>query len=74
MAKKKVKTEVEKDRIPVEDIVVGGVYKTYVQEIVKVLKKDEDRQEFVLFNVNGAFKQWTAFRHIWLTKFLYQSR
>jgi len=70
MAKKKETV----NRIPKEDIMVGGVYRNAVQDIVKVLKIDEIEQRFILFNVSGAHKQFTDFKHIWLTEKLFQTR
>ena len=42
MAKKKAELAAEK-RIDIKDIVVDGVYKSYVNDIVKVLKVDKER-------------------------------
>ena len=70
MAKKKAELAAEK-RIAVKDIVVDGVYKTYVNDIVKVLKINKDREQFVLMNITGAFKQWVDFRYIYLVERLY---
>lgn len=63
MAKKTVVT-----KIPVNELELDGVYKTYVQELVKILKIDEERQEIVLFNISGAHKQWVGFKNIYLTE------
>ena len=70
MAKKKAELAAEK-RIDVKDIVVDGVYKTYVNDIVKILKINKDREQFVLMNITGAFKQWVDFRNIYLVEKLY---
>ena len=70
MAKKKAELAAEK-RIDVKDIVVDGVYKTYVNDIVKILKINEDRKQFVLMNITGSFKQWVDFKNIYLVEKLY---
>lgn len=49
--------------IPIEDIEIGAVYRTHVKDLVKVLDKDEKLQKFKLYNISGAFKQWTDFRN-----------
>jgi len=70
MAKKKAELAAEK-RIAVKDIVVDGVYKTYVNDIVKVLQINMDREQFVLMNITGSFKQWTDFKNIYLIERFY---
>ena len=69
MAKKK-NGEVS-PKIPVKEIEVDGVYRTWVSDIVKIQKIDEDRQTVVLYNITGSFKQWVAFKNIYLTERLY---
>lgn len=53
-------------KIPVKDMEVDGVYKTYVQEIVKILEINKETETIVLFNISGAHKQWIEFRNIYL--------
>lgn len=59
MAKKKVMT-----KIPVNELEVDGVYRSYVQDIVKILEIKKDTETVVLFNISGAHKQWTEFKYI----------
>ena len=70
MAKKKSELAAEK-RIDIKDIVVDGVYKTYVNDIVKVLKVNEETKQFVLMNITGSHKQWTDFKNIYLIERFY---
>jgi len=70
MAKKKAELAAEK-KIDIKDIVVNGVYKTYVNDIVKILRINKEREEFVLYNVTGSHRQWTSFKHIYLVERLY---
>ena len=58
-------------KIPVEELKVDGVYKTYVGDIVKILKINNERKEIVLSNVTGAHKQWTSFKNIYIVEQLY---
>ncbi len=60
--KKKVKTVVK--NIPLEDLEVDGTYKSYVGDVVKILKIDEKNKTVVLYNVSGSHKQWTSFNYI----------
>ena len=69
MAKKNGNGNIEeKPRIPVSEIVVGGAYKTYVNDIVKILRINEETETITLYNVTGSFKQWTSFKNIYLVK------
>lgn len=65
MAKRKGMTE-KGERIPVEEIEVDGVYKSYVNDIVKILSIHKDRKQIVLYNVTSAHKQWIDFKNIYL--------
>lgn len=67
MAKKKTQTlknDKPIDKIPVEDIQVEGVYKTYVGDIIKVLDINKATKTVTLFNITGSFKQWTEFKNV----------
>ena len=59
---------VEKDKknvfIKVEDVELNAVYRTHVKDLVKVLVIDEERKKFKLYNISGAFSQWTEFKNI----------
>jgi hypothetical protein len=68
MAKKKAERLV---KIPIEEIEVNGVYKTYVNDIVKVLSIDKEKEQFVLMNITGSFKQWIDFKNIFLVTRFY---
>jgi len=61
----------KEDIIPVKDLVINGVYQSWVQDIVKILKINESTQTITLYNVSGAHKQWTSFKHINLIKRFY---
>lgn len=74
MAKKKDNTEELAPKIPVNEIELGGVYKTAVQDIVRIEKIDGENEKIVLYNISGAHRQWVGFGHIYLTEKLYQSR
>ena len=66
MAKKKAAAVTK--RIDVKDIEVDGTYKTYVKDIVKILKINEDRKQIILYNISGSHKQWVDFRNIYLVE------
>jgi len=55
-------------KIPIENLIVGGVYQSYVSDIVKVLSIDKNKKEIKLYNVTGAFNQWISFKNIYLIK------
>lgn len=65
MAKKKAEIA-ETKRIPVKDIKVNDIYKTYVNDIVKVTKINEESETITLYNVTGSYNQWISFKHIFL--------
>ena len=69
MAKKNGNGEAPK--IPVSEIKVGGVYKTYVNDLIRIEDINETTQMIRLYNVTGAFKQWTAFKNIYLIEHMY---
>jgi hypothetical protein len=73
MAKKKEETQ-ELPKIPVEEIELGGVYKTAANDIVKVERIDGESKKIVLYNISGAHRQWIDFKHIYLIEKLRQSR
>jgi len=52
------------DFIAVDDVEINAVYRTHVKDLVKVLAKDETLQKFKLYNISGAYRQWTDFRNI----------
>ena len=74
MAKKKTETEVLPTRIPVNEIEVGGVYKTAVKELVRVEQINGETEKIKLTNITGGHKQWVDFKHIYLVEKLRQSR
>lgn len=74
MAKKKIDIDELGPKIPVNEIEIGGVYKTAVQDIVRVEKIDGGNEKIVVYNISGAHKQWIDFKHIYLVEKLYQSR
>lgn len=61
------KVEVNVNRIPVSELEVNCVYKTYVQELVKILEINNERKSICLYNISGAHKQWVDFKNIYLT-------
>jgi len=74
MAKKKKEESKQVPKIPVNEIELGGVYKTFVNELVRVDKIDGEKKQIVLYNINGAHKQWIDFQHIYLIEKIRQSR
>jgi len=72
MAKKKKETSVE--RIPLNEIEVGGIYKTFVNELVRIEEIRGKEEKIVLYNLTGAHKQWVDFKHIFLIEKIRQSR
>ena len=75
MAKKKKEESAEQlPKIPVNEIEIGGVYKSAVQDLVRVESINEETQKIVVYNVSGAHRQWIDFRHIYLVEKVYQSR
>jgi len=71
MAKKTVNIEVKKEKIPVSEIVIGGVYKTYANDLVKIEAKNEEREQITLSNITHAIRQWVAYKNIYLTDRIY---
>lgn len=71
MAKKKVKAQPKVELINPEDLVVNGVYQTWVQDIVKILKINKSQKKIVLYNVSGSHKQWIEFKNISILKRFY---
>ena len=63
---KEVTTKKEKPNgfIEVDDVEIGAVYRTHVKDLVKILVRDDKLQKFKLYNISGAFHQWTDFRNI----------
>lgn len=51
-------------RIDPTELVVDGVYKTWVQEIVKILTIDKEKEKICLYNISGTHKQWVEFKNI----------
>jgi len=68
---KKVSKEKENNNINVEDIEVGCVYRNYVKDLVKILEINKEKQQILLYNISGSFKQWLAFKNIALIEKLY---
>lgn len=64
MAKKKKETQKQITKIPVEDLEIDGVYRTYVKDIVKVLEINEQTETVKLYNISGAHRQWTKFKYV----------
>jgi mRNA-degrading endonuclease RelE of RelBE toxin-antitoxin system len=62
------KKEPENKFIKIEDIEIGGVYKTHVKDLVKVLGINEERKSVTLYNISGSFKQVTDFKNIALVE------
>jgi len=73
MAKKKAETD-EQKRIPVSELEIGGVYKSAVQDLVRIEKLDEEDQKVVVYNISGAHRMWISMKHIFLVEKVYQSR
>jgi len=73
MAKKK-ETQETTNRIPLEEIELGGVYKNYVNDIVKVEKIVGDQEKIIFYNISGAHRQWISFKNVFLVEKVYQSR
>ena len=76
MAKKKeilsvVKKPVDYVIIPVKDLKIGTLYKTYQKDIVKIEKIDEERQSVVMYNATAQCRQWVDFRHVLITNKIY---
>lgn len=74
MAKKTAKianTEVKKERIPLDEIEVGGVYKSYANDLVKIEEKNDEREQVVLSNITHAFRQWVSYKNIYLVDRIY---
>jgi len=65
---KTLKNNKDIPKILIEDLVVGGVYQTYVSDIVKILSINEKKKEIKFYNVTGAFNQWRNFKNIYLIK------
>jgi len=65
MAKKKAKAEVP--RIPLDEIEVGGTYRNYVKDLVKIQEIDLERNEIRLYNISGSHRMWVSAKHIYLT-------
>ena len=61
MAKKE-----KKEKLPVSEIFEGATYRTYVLDLVKILKKDDEKEEIILYNISGSHKQWISFKNIYL--------
>ena len=74
MAKKKNTNESLAPKIPVNEIELGGVYKTYVNELVQVLQINGETNQFLIYNISGAHKQWIDFKYIYLTEKIRNSR
>lgn len=74
MAKKKKDESKQVPKIPVNEIEVGGVYKSGVNDLVRIEKIDEDQQKIVLYNISGSHRQWIDFKHVYLIEKVYQSR
>lgn len=74
MAKKKDNTEELAPKIPLNEIELGGIYKTAVQDIVRVEKIDGGNEKIVLYNISGAHRQWVDFKYIYLVEKIHQSR
>lgn len=72
MAKKK--KEAQTPKIPVNEIELGGVYKNYVNELVRVEEINTTTNEVVLYNITGSHKQWINFKHVYLVEKVRQSR
>ena len=73
MAKKKAETD-ELKKIPVSELEVGGVYKSAVQDLIRIENIDEENQKVVVYNISGAHKIWLDFKHIFMVEKVYQSR
>ena len=65
---KEVKPEEKTDFIKVEDIVIDGVYKTHVKDLIKILEINEERKSILLYNISGSFKQIVDFKRIALVE------
>jgi|AntAceMinimDraft_18_1070375.scaffolds.fasta_scaffold89377_2 hypothetical protein len=63
MARKPKKVKII-PRIPVKELEVGCVYKSFVLDLVKILEISEERQTVVIFNITGAYRQWKTFKQI----------
>jgi hypothetical protein len=74
MAKRKIDVDELAPKIPINQIDLGGVYKTAVQDIVRVESIDGAKNQFVLYNISGAHKQWVDFNNLYLVEKVYQSR
>lgn len=61
----------KEELIPVKDLVVNGVYQTWVHDIVKILEINEQTKTVKLYNVSGSHNQWTAFKNINIIKRFY---
>ena len=42
------------------EIVKGGVYRTHVGDLVKILDIDESRDMLCIFNISDSAKQWVS--------------
>ena len=71
MAKKKANTKVKKEKLHLDEIVIGGVYKTYVNDLVKIEQKNDDTEQVVLTNITHAYRQWVSYKNIYLTDRIY---
>jgi len=58
-------------KIPVSELKINTVYRTYVRDIVKILKINEATKTVVLYNVTGSFRQWVDFKNIYIVEKLY---
>jgi hypothetical protein len=74
MAKKKSENTVEVNRIEPSDIDVGGIYRTYVNDLVRVESFNGETNKFVLYNISGAHRQWIDPANICLIEKIRQSR
>ena len=57
-----------KEKIPVEELLVGGTYKTYTGDLVEVRKIDETAEVVTLRNITKSFNLWLPYKHVYLVE------